>query len=171
MQFDFATILNMQIRTFYGSKSIGVFLLSDSGHQNVIWTLHRLMRYIKVKGMFIVWYHVWRLIIRLYIFYLSQVKHLRVKFSCPKTEHRNNVPRLRGEKLDITLKTLYQVVFETARQAATSANCHAPTIAPCHKFYWLIDIDDDWYWIILIDIDWLILFIIFHFFRMRCFIN
>ena len=35
-------------------------------------------------------------------FHLSQVRHLRVK--CPKTQHQNNVPILRGEKHDISLK-------------------------------------------------------------------
>ena len=52
--------------------------------------------------------------------------------SCPRTHHRNNVPRLRGEKHDISLKILHQAGFETAWQAATSAKCHAITIAPCH---------------------------------------
>ena len=49
---------------------------------------------------------------------------------CPRT-HLNNVPRLRGEKHDISLKILHQAGFETARQAATSAERHALTIAPC----------------------------------------
>ena len=40
---------------------------------------------------------------------------------CPRTQHLNNVPRLRGEKHDISLKILHQAGFETARQAATSA--------------------------------------------------
>ena len=60
-------------------------------------------------------------------FYLSQVKHLRVK--CPA--HLNNIPRLRGEKHDISPKILHQAGFETARQAATSTERYAPTIAPC----------------------------------------
>ena len=51
--------------------------------------------------------------------------------SCPRTHHLNNVPRLRGEKHDISLKILHQAGFETARQAATSAERHALTIAPC----------------------------------------
>ena len=51
--------------------------------------------------------------------------------SCPRTQHLNNVPRLRGEKHDISLKILHQAGFETARQAATSAERHALTIAPC----------------------------------------
>ena len=38
---------------------------------------------------------------------------------CPKTQHLNNVPRLREEKHDISLKILHQAGFETARQAAT----------------------------------------------------
>ena len=50
---------------------------------------------------------------------------------CPRTQHLNNVPRLRGEKHDISLKILHQAGFETARQAATSAERHALTIAPC----------------------------------------
>ena len=50
---------------------------------------------------------------------------------CPRTQHLNNVPRLRGENHDISLKILHQAGFETARQAATSAERHALTIAPC----------------------------------------
>ena len=49
---------------------------------------------------------------------------------CPGTQHLNNVPRLRGEKHDISLKILHQAGFETARQAATSAERYALTIAP-----------------------------------------
>ena len=55
--------------------------------------------------------------------------------SCPKTQHQDNVPRLRGEKYDISLKILHQVGFETARQEATSAMRHALTIAPCPSLY------------------------------------
>ena len=51
--------------------------------------------------------------------------------SCRRTQHRNNVPRLRGEKHDICLKILHQAGLENARQAATSAERHALTIAPC----------------------------------------
>ena len=50
---------------------------------------------------------------------------------CPRTQHLNNVPRLRGEKHDISLKILHQAGFKTARQAATSAERYALTIAPC----------------------------------------
>ena len=50
---------------------------------------------------------------------------------CPRTQHRNNIPRLKGEKHDISLKILYQAGLETARQAATSAKGHAQTIASC----------------------------------------
>ena len=49
----------------------------------------------------------------------------------PRTKHLNNVQRLRGEKHDIYLRILHQAGFETARQAATSTECHALTIAPC----------------------------------------
>ena len=52
---------------------------------------------------------------------------------CPRTQHLNDVPRLRGEKHEISLKILHQAGFETARQAATSAEHHALTIAPCHS--------------------------------------
>ena len=48
---------------------------------------------------------------------------------CPRTQHRNNVLRLREEKHNIYLKTLHQAGFETARQAATLAKRHALTIA------------------------------------------
>ena len=47
----------------------------------------------------------------------------------PRTQHLNNVPRLRREKDDISLKILHQAGFETARQAATER--HALTIALC----------------------------------------
>ena len=40
---------------------------------------------------------------------------------CPSTQHRDNVPRSRGEKHDNSLKILHQAGFETARQAATLA--------------------------------------------------
>ena len=43
------------------------------------------------------------------------------KVPCPRTQHRDNVPRLRGEKCDIFLKIMHQAGFETARQAATMA--------------------------------------------------
>ena len=51
------------------------------------------------------------------------------KVPCPRTQHRNNVPILTGEKHDI--KILHQAGFETARQAATLAKLRALTIAPC----------------------------------------
>ena len=38
---------------------------------------------------------------------------------------------LRWEKHDISLEILHQAGFETARQAATSAERHALAIAPC----------------------------------------
>ena len=43
------------------------------------------------------------------------------KVPCPRIQHRNNVPILRGGKHDIFLKILHQAVFETARQAVTLA--------------------------------------------------
>ena len=52
------------------------------------------------------------------------------KVSCPRTQHRNNIPILRGEKHDISLKILHQAGFETARQAVTLANLRALAIAP-----------------------------------------
>ena len=39
---------------------------------------------------------------------------------CPRTHHRKDVPKLRGEKHDISLKILHQTGLETTRQAATS---------------------------------------------------
>ena len=50
---------------------------------------------------------------------------------CPRTHHRDNVPILRKEKHNISLKILHQAVLETARQAATLAKLHAQTIASC----------------------------------------
>ena len=118
--------------------------------------------------MFIVWYQVWRLIIRLYIctvwsldlfirvpfrlhgeytylqpfrrivdlhiaipvlpgthFRLSQVECLA------QGSHQINVPILRGEKHDISLKILLQTGFETTRQSATSSKRYGLSIAPC----------------------------------------
>ena len=49
----------------------------------------------------------------------------------PRTQHRNNVLRLRGEKHNISLKILHRAGLETARQAAILAKCHALTTAPC----------------------------------------
>ena len=54
---------------------------------------------------------------------------------CPRTQHLNNVPRLRLEKHDISLKILLQAGVETTRQAATSTKLHALTIAPCPSLY------------------------------------
>ena len=55
--------------------------------------------------------------------------------SCRRTHYLNNVPSLRGEKHDISLKILHQAGFETARQAATFAERHALAIAPCPSIY------------------------------------
>ena len=52
------------------------------------------------------------------------------KVHCLKTQHRNNVPILRGEKHDISLKILHQAGFETARQAVTLAKLRALAITP-----------------------------------------
>ena len=43
----------------------------------------------------------------------------------PRTQQRNNVPILRGEKHDISMKILHQAGFETARQAVTLAKLRA----------------------------------------------
>ena len=56
-----------------------------------------------------------------YSFSFESSKAFEGEVPCPRTQHRNNVPRLGGRKHDISLKILRQVVFETARQAATSA--------------------------------------------------
>ena len=49
---------------------------------------------------------------------------------CPRTQHRNNVPILKGEEHEISLKTLHQAGFETARQAVTLAKLRVLAIAP-----------------------------------------
>ena len=49
---------------------------------------------------------------------------------CLRTQHRNNVPILRGEKHDISLKILHQAGFETARQAVTLTKLRALAITP-----------------------------------------
>ena len=57
---------------------------------------------------------------------------------CPRTQHLNNVPRLRGEKHDISLKILHQAGFETARQATTLAKLRALTTAVLASlWFWL----------------------------------
>ena len=61
---------------------------------------------------------------------------------CPRTQHRNNVPILRGEKHDISLKILQQAGFETARQAATLSKLRALTIAPCPSLQLLLNITE-----------------------------
>ena len=48
----------------------------------------------------------------------------------PATQHRNNVPIMRGERHDISLKILHQAGFETARQAVTLAKLCALAITP-----------------------------------------
>ena len=60
--------------------------------------------------------------------------------SCPRTQHLNNVSRLRGEKHDISLKILHQAGFATARKAATSAELNALTIAPCPSLKYNISV-------------------------------
>ena len=57
---------------------------------------------------------------------------------CPRTQHLNNVARLRGDEHDISLKILHQTGLETARQAATSAKRHALTIATCPYNYYAV---------------------------------
>ena len=47
----------------------------------------------------------------------------------PRTQHRYNVPILRGEKHDIFPKILHQAGFETTRQAVTLAKLRALAIA------------------------------------------
>ena len=55
---------------------------------------------------------------------------------CPRTQHLNNVPTLKVEKYNISLKILHQAWFETARQAATSAERHGLTIAPYRPLWY-----------------------------------
>ena len=50
---------------------------------------------------------------------------------CPRTQHWNNVQCLRRGEHDISLKILNQAGLESAREAVTSAERHALTIAPC----------------------------------------
>ena len=54
---------------------------------------------------------------------------------CLRTQHRNNVPILRGEKHDISLKIMHQAGFETARQAVTLAKLRAQAITPRPSLY------------------------------------
>ena len=68
--------------------------------------------------------------------------------SCPRTQHLNNVPRLRGEKHDISLKILHKAGFETGQQAATSAERHALPIAPCLS----LNVNDMCSWSLLTDV-------------------
>ena len=63
-------------------------------------------------------------------FHLSQVKHLRVK--CLAQGYNIETMSQDWERRhSISLKILHQAGFETARQAATSAERHTLTIAPC----------------------------------------
>ena len=63
------------------------------------------------------------------------------KVPCPRTQHGNNAPILRGEKHDISLKILHQEGFETARLAATSAKLRALAIAPRPSIQFLTCLD------------------------------
>ena len=66
-----------------------------------------------------------------YSFTLESSEACEGKVPCPRTQqHRKNVPILRGEKHDISLKILHQAGFETARQAVTSAKLCTLAIAP-----------------------------------------
>ena len=58
---------------------------------------------------------------------------------CPWTEHRNNVPTLRGKKHDFSLKSLHQARFETTQHAEILANHYAPTITPRRSLIILIE--------------------------------
>ena len=51
-----------------------------------------------------------------YSFSLDSSEAFEGEVSCPRIHHLNNVPRLRGEKHDISLKIQHQPGFETARQ-------------------------------------------------------
>ena len=56
---------------------------------------------------------------------------LEGKVPCPRTQHwYHNVPTLRGEKHDISLKILHLASLELAQQAATLAKLCAVAIAP-----------------------------------------
>ena len=52
---------------------------------------------------------------------LQPFRRFQLIVPCPRTQHRNIVPRLRERKHDISPKILDQAGFETAQQAATSA--------------------------------------------------
>ena len=69
--------------------------------------------------------------------HLSQVKHVRIK--CLAQGHNiDNVPILRGEKHDISLKILHQAGCETARQAVTLTKLRALAIAPRPSLFVII---------------------------------
>ena len=59
----------------------------------------------------------------------------------PKDTTSKKCPNIERGEHDISLKSLHQAGFETARQAATSAERHALTIAPCpslkRKYNWM----------------------------------
>ena len=54
------------------------------------------------------------IVISLTIIFTESTVAFEGEVPCPRTQHRNNVPRLRREKHDIYLKILYQAGFETA---------------------------------------------------------
>ena len=65
-----------------------------------------------------------------YSFSTESSKAFEGEVPCPRTQHQNNITRLRGEKHDFSFKVLHLAGFKTKRQAATSAKHHALTIAP-----------------------------------------
>ena len=64
------------------------------------------------------------------------------KLPCPRTQHRNDVLILRGEKHDLSLKILHQAGLETARQAVTLANiCDLDIASPVimDELWWILN--------------------------------
>ena len=63
-----------------------------------------------------------------YSFTLESSAACEGKVPCARTQHLDNVPMLRWEKHDISLKILHQAGFETARQAVALAKLCALAI-------------------------------------------
>ena len=62
-----------------------------------------------------------------YLFSPESSEAFEGEVPCPRTQH----PKIERAETWYSLKILHQAGFETARQAATSAECHTLTIAPC----------------------------------------
>ena len=66
----------------------------------------------------------------IYSFSPESSEEFEGEMPCPRTQHLNNVPILRGEKHDICLEILHQSGFETARRELL------PQFSTCSGWRW-----------------------------------